>query len=334
MFEFGTKAETLESLRPHLKLSEICPSLFFTVHDWETNATSCLGDIQTEFPDRQVIVRSSARCEDSIVSAMAGVHASVPDVSTNSLEELRNAIDQVIESYGDNRYGPTEDQVLVQPMVHPVSMSGVVFTQDLNTGGPYYVINYDEESGRTDTVTSGQGDANRTLLVHRGYADRISSVRFRALLEAVLEVESLSPSRGLDIEFGVTKDNRVFVFQVRRLAVQQHWNREISSKVDHALDQTRRFLRARFGPRLGAVGQRSMFGVMPDWNPAEMIGTAPRALAASLYRCLITDSVWAEARASLGYRDQSGCPRASMRSAGSRSSVCRRSAEAACSSPV
>ena len=33
-------------------------------------------------------------------------------------------------------------------------MSGVIFTRDLVTGSPYYVINYDDESGSTSSVTS------------------------------------------------------------------------------------------------------------------------------------------------------------------------------------
>ena len=41
---------------------------------------------------------------------------------------------------------------------------------------------------------------------------------------------------------------------------------------------------------------------MPDWNPAEIIGTTPRPLASSLYRELITKAVWCQARASMGYR--------------------------------
>ena len=44
---------------------------------------------------------------------------------------------------------------------------------------------------------------------------------------------------------------------------------------------------------------------MPDWNPAEMIGTKPRPLALSLYRELITDKVWSEQR--LDYELQRSC---------------------------
>ena len=45
------------------------------------------------------------------------------------------------------------------------------------------------------------------------------------------------------------------------------------------------------------LGERSIFGVMPDWNPAEIIGTKPRLLASSLYKELILDDVWAKQRA-------------------------------------
>lgn len=54
--------------------------------------------------------------------------------------------------------------------------------------------------------------------------------------------------------------------------------------------------------RPGLFGTRTLFAVMPDWNPAEMIGIIPRPLAFSLYRALITQRVWNKARAQMGYR--------------------------------
>ena len=41
------------------------------------------------------------------------------------------------------------------------------------------------------------------------------------------------------------------------------------------------------------MGKRTVYGVMPDWNPAEIIGIRPKPLALSLYSELITDSIWA-----------------------------------------
>ena len=40
-------------------------------------------------------------------------------------------------------------------MISSINCSGVVFNRDLNTAANYYVINYDDVSGKSDTVTSG-----------------------------------------------------------------------------------------------------------------------------------------------------------------------------------
>ena len=42
---------------------------------------------------------------------------------------------------------------------------------------------------------------------------------------------------------------------------------------------------------------------MPDWNPAEIIGTNPGKLSESLYRYVIMDETWATQRAEYGYRE-------------------------------
>ena len=46
---------------------------------------------------------------------------------------------------------------------------------------------------------------------------------------------------------------------------------------------------------------KEVFGQMPDWNPVEMLGVVPRNLDFSLYRILITDSVWCLAREQMNY---------------------------------
>ena len=49
-------------------------------------------------------------------------------------------------------------------------------------------------------------------------------------------------------------------------------------------------------------GKTTFFGVMPDWNPAEIIGIKPKPLSLSLYKELITDRVWALNRKDYGLR--------------------------------
>src|SRR6185312_7877467 len=78
--------------------------------------------------------------------------------------------------------------------------------------------------------------------------------------------------------------------------------------VARALADARRVLRERVAPAPTLVGASTRYSVMTDWNPAEIVGTTPRALALSLYRYLVTDDVWARQRAEYGYRDVRPCP--------------------------
>ena len=56
------------------------------------------------------------------------------------------------------------------------------------------------------------------------------------------------------------------------------------------------------------MGRRTVYGVMPDWNPAEIVGIRPKPLSLSLYRELVTDSTWAYQRHNYGYRNLRSFP--------------------------
>ena len=47
----------------------------------------------------------------------------------------------------------------------------------------------------------------------------------------------------------------------------------------------------------------NLYGVMPDWNPAEILGIRPNRLAVSLYSKLIMSDVWSQQRFEFGYKD-------------------------------
>jgi phosphohistidine swiveling domain-containing protein len=283
---------------------EIVDSAFFAASPSEV-----ICRVKSTFSGQTVAIRSSAVDEDGAQNALAGEYDSVLNVPSNDSEAIRAAIETVIASY--ERKGPRKggDEVIVQEMVLNTSMSGVVFTHCLNTGAPYYVINYDDVSGLTDSVTSGGGEyANRTLYVHRGALRSLRSERFQRLMQAIQELEQIMGSQFLDVEFALGEDFTPYLLQVRTITTQPNWNRAVAKRIDAALQGIQSFVRARLQPMPGVYGSTTVLGQMPDWNPAEMIGRAPRALAFSLYKTLITDHAWRIARQTMGYAVPIGQP--------------------------
>ncbi len=296
---FGTKAETLERFKGFVKACTVPDLFYFNVAEWSNSQPVILAALKKRFFPGRVAVRSSAYNEDGAQQSMAGAFRSCLDVDSLNEEDLRNAIEKVIRSYSGNPL----DQVLVQPMIRRVSLSGVIMTHDLSNGAPYYIINYDDESGKTDMITGGTG-VNKTVVIHhRANPAYIESSRIGQLVQMTQELEHLCGGRvPLDIEFAQTQDGHLYLLQVRRIAVQKNWNRAVQTRLSEALEHIEQFFLEHARPRPGLAGGSTILGQMPDWNPAELIGTQPSPLAISLFRYLITDSVWQEARTAMGYR--------------------------------
>ncbi|MEO3678961.1 PEP/pyruvate-binding domain-containing protein [Rheinheimera sp. FR7-31] len=295
---WGTKAETLENLRLWLKNSVILPSVYFSAELWQQTPERFLALIQQMATDK-LIVRSSAQNEDAATSSLAGAYKSYLNVSASSMVDITNAVHNVIDSFGVNN--DPNNQVLIQPMLTAVQMSGVVMTHDLQKGAPYYTINYDDESGVTDTITGGTGIQKTVLICRNTCLSQVKSERLRQVLKATQELETLCGNVPLDIEFAVDANRTVYIFQVRRISVCNRWHPVTERRVNRQLEHVSLFLRSQLGEKRGVYGKRSIFGSMPDWNPAEIIGSFARPLSSSLYRYLVTDSVWSQARALIGY---------------------------------
>ena len=265
--------------------------------------------IASKFSQGSLVIRSSACDEDGTKTAKAGEYDSVLDIPANNPTQIRTAVDKVIASYQRNVVRTGEDEIIVQRMLQDTIMSGVVFTHDLNTGAPYYVVNYDDVSGLTNTVTAGNGEyANRTLYIHRRAVRALRSERFKRLIQAVQELEQVTDNQFLDIEFALSGDKTPYLLQVRTITTQPNWNRAIAKRIDSTLSGIQFFVRERLKPIPGVYGSTTVLGQMPDWNPAEMIGRAPRALAFSLYKHLITDHAWRIARQRMDYAVPVGQP--------------------------
>ncbi|MEZ8094452.1 PEP-utilizing enzyme [Photobacterium swingsii] len=302
-FILGTKAETLARLEPIVQKSHIGRQVSFTSSDWDSDNKKILTAIKSEFDGEKLVVRSSSKGEDNWYSSNAGGFESLLNVNVNNLEEVRQSVETVIASYGEQQNG--DDQILVQPFLTNVKASGVVFTCSLESGAPYYRFNFDDKTQSTESVTAGTHSDLRTVIVSRlntGYLDKVSP-ELVPVLEAIQELELLLGYDKLDIEFAIDNHGTVHIFQVRPVTVDHAEfdvdNDDVQVSLNNAMT---RFKTQQIAPPL-IYGERAIFANMPDWNPAEIIGTRPKPLAFSLYRQLITNDVWAQQRAEFGYRD-------------------------------
>lgn len=299
-FVLGTKAESLERLRPLVRKSRIGRQVAFTYGDWQSRPARFIARIQKTFKSRSLIVRSSALDEDRWQQSAAGAHQSVADVPAADAGKLAGAVRDVFSSYGTAR---REDQVLVQEMISDPAVSGVVMTRTPASGAPYYIFNFDDASRRTDTVTSGTGSELRTVTVYRAAPARYWPVECLKLRAAVMEIERLVGHDALNIEFAAASGGRVHILQVRPIAASWRQARVSDGRISAGIAAAQEQVASLAGRRPFLAGSSTALSVMSDWNPAEMIGTKPNRLALSLYRYLITDETWAQQRAQYGYRD-------------------------------
>jgi phosphohistidine swiveling domain-containing protein len=299
---FKTKAESLEALAPLLRHGRVLPQVRFSVGDWRSDAAGVLAAVAAApWGSDRVIVRSSARGEDGATSSQAGRYDSVLDVAGSAA--VAQAIDRVIASFADN--ASDDDQIFVQPMLDHVAMAGVAFSRSPG-GGPYFIINYDDRSGLTDRVTAGVGDNLETFLCLRSRPDACPP-SLAPVIALVSELEALLAWDAIDVEFAVGGDRQLYLLQVLPLAVDR-LGRASDAKVATALADVARKVELLSRPHPYLHGSRAIFGVMPDWNPAEIIGLRPWPLSLSLYRELVTDAIWAYQRDNYGYQNLRSFP--------------------------
>ena len=300
---FKTKAESLEMLAPLLRNGRVLPQVRFSVGDWRSDAAGVLAAVTAApWGSDRVIVRSSARSEDGDArNSQAGKYDSVLGVAGSAA--VAQAIDRVIASFADNE--SDDDQIFVQPMLDRVAMAGVVFSRS-PSGAPYFIINYDDRSGLTERVTAGAGDDLETFYCLKSRPDACPP-SLAPVIALVGELETLLGCDAIDVEFAVGHDGQLYLLQVRPLAVDRH-GRAADARVDAALADVARKVELLSRPHPYLHGSRAIFGVMPDWNPAEIIGVRPWPLSLSLYCELITDAIWAYQRDNYGYQNLRSFP--------------------------
>lgn len=307
-FHFGTKASNLLQLRCQLKSAKVLDILVIYAQEWNEDKFSCLQQVKSKFPVQTVIIRSSAPSEDSSSNSMAGAYTSVLNINTADDCAIIDGIEQVIESYkACPDFQKTKGhnyEILIQPMLSQVICSGVLFTRTLESLAPYYVINYDDTSTRTDSITSGNYIDDKKAYIYRENNDGELNPLFRTLITTAKELEKITKCDYLDIEFAFNNEQELYILQVRPIVCKkvlhlQKIDQQIKINIAHAVEQVEHF----FQPHPQLFGQTTMFGQMPDWNPAEIIGPFPKPLASSIYQYIIMNNVWREGRKRLGYYD-------------------------------
>lgn len=286
------KAETLLSIK--LKKSIIPYLKRYYVKDYLKNKETTFKDIQKLFKSK-VAIRSSFD-EDGEKKSNAGKYTSSLNVNPEKTKSLDFNINKVISSFNKKK-DILKQQFFVQLMVPNVKLSGVVTTIDLKSHTKKYVINY-FQGKNTTFVTSGK---KNTKVIK--YIDNIKyklHSPFNKLIQSVKEIENLF-YYPLDIEFIIDKNNKVHIVQIRKLITKKIKKINFSlvekySKLEKKINKLKK-------NHYNLLGKDTYFGVMPDWNPAEIIGIKPKPLALSLYQELITNKIWSESRKNYGYKD-------------------------------
>ncbi len=295
---FLTKARTLASLKNKLKSAQILPMVIFNRNDWDTNKQKCIHEVKNLTAQDSYIVRSSAQDEDKDFASNAGKYLSTLNIK---LIDIEKNIEKVFISYGESK---PDDEILIQPMLENVIRSGVAFSHDPNTLSPYRLINW-VEGENTTAITSG---FNGKLLQHVEGKPLISPINLDKviiLLEELLKIYNNIP---IDCEFAISKkdgNEELFLLQVRPLILSG--NPISAEELNTYISVIEQRMKRDMKPKPYLMGEKTVYGVMPDWNPAEILGTRPKPLALSLYRELVTDSIWAYQRHNYGYKNLRSC---------------------------
>ena len=297
-----SKSEVLKYLQNEEVTFDVPRLMEISFDEYITDQNEIYSVIYGFFGDCDIAIRSSAPEEDGSGASMAGMFDSFLNVRASNKSDVLEKIHLVFDSYKRRNVQLSGSNLFVQEMVTDVTISGVAFSRELESMAPYFVINYDDITGSTDSVTSGKGhESNKLLCVHRDNIHHLSSPRFKKLLKALTELEALFCQAALDVEFAIGSSDKLHVLQVRKLITRGKNNNQSEKKLLKLINDNHDKLVSLYERDSLSGEEGNLFGQMPDWNPAEAIGRTPKNLAYSLYRHLITKGKWSQARANMGY---------------------------------
>ena len=290
--KFHNKAKTLQILK--CKNAEIPEFYIINVTNLKNKKKTIIENIIKRFNKSDLlIVRSSSSQEDTHKKSNAGLFKSVANVK-NNYDDIDKAAAEVIKSYGKIN---NSSIIFIQKMITSSDFSGVVTTCNLDDYAPYYVINYSKGED-TSAVTSGKKNVEHYYqFKNHDKGDK----KFIKIIKLARELESKFKNKYLDIEFAYKK-SELYLLQVRPIVLKKKFL--VNNKTfKETLDKLKNKIAKLKKPHPNLYGKTSYYGVMPDWNPAEIIGIKPNQLSISLYQELITDYIWAQNRNLYGFID-------------------------------
>jgi phosphohistidine swiveling domain-containing protein len=292
--KFITKGQTLVKLK---KFGFNVPKLILIKQEiFHKNCNLYLKKISKNFKHK-ISIRSSAIDEDTSGNSLAGKYQSFLNINPQNKFLVKKKIEEVIKSYKRKK----NNEVIIQEMVKDNYLSGVCTTVDLHNYLPVININYDKNS-RTDTVTSGSINSKTLTILEEKYHN-IKNKKIKNLIKEIKKLKHYFKSQLLDVEFSINKIGKVYILQSRKIILPKNMKifslkiyKEVLKKIEKKILKLQE-------KNYDLYGNTNCFGVMPDWNPAEIIGIKPRPLALSLYKELITDHIWAKNRLEYGFRN-------------------------------
>lgn len=289
--KFRSKAETLEDLNLSFREKINIPEFIFYTKKQLVKNDKLIHVIIKKFKNNKIIIRSSALDEDKLNNSNAGKYSSaiINELGYNSIKKALKKIFKKLKF--DN------DKVIFQKLIIKPDIFGVLFTRDINTNAPYYIIDYDK-SKKTDLITSGKKSFSQKTINILKNSKKIP-IEFQNLLKIVKKIEKLYKNDRLDIEFAIKK-KKLFIFQARPLKKIKKINEKL---FNNAIINLQKKIEKIFLKDPNLQGSKNALSNMSDWNPAEMIGTNPTKLSFSLYSELITDEIWSKQRKQYNYKD-------------------------------
>ncbi len=296
--KFRSKAQTLKFLQKN-KDFRVPKLIIFKAKDYKSEKDKILKIISNSF-NKDIAIRSSNVFEDKKENIKAGLFKSFLKINPKNKSQVDDKINKVLKSYSS--YFDSNNEFFIQEMVQNVKLSGVCFTKNINNNLPQWKINYTNNKDTT-LVTSGTSLVNSINFLD-SKKTIFKNILIKKLYLKIKKIQKILKYYDLDIEFIIDKNNQINIVQVRKLPKAiNNFNKKFSpkkiyQKIEKKIDKLKKY-------NSNLLGKTTFFATMPDWNPAEMIGTKPKPLALSLYQELITDSIWGKSRGHFGYRDLS-----------------------------